>query len=198
MFGASSAWDGIGSSVVGGVIAAAFVVIGVWFAQWLRDNRTAGKDRRDAAAQLMVEVSNLRDNACSAKADRVKGIYPMWMLRNALFVTHVVLQKYPSYRVVREFYRTVYHWRWWSRKQAEVQSDMSLEERLPVVVNYRAELRAYGNHVIEMLQNALEDQSLRFDQPVLPELPGLAAGPDDIDGERAPSHRRPSSSNSSH
>jgi hypothetical protein len=58
-----------------------------------------------------------------------------------------------------------------------------LEERIPVVVSYRAELRAYGNHVIEILQNRLEDQTLQFQPAVLLELPGLEAGTDDISGE---------------
>lgn len=130
----------------------------------------------------MVEVSNLRDNACSRGVTGSTGKYPMWKLRNALFVTHVALRKYPSYRVVREFYRTVYHWRGWMRRDAKTSPTTAVEVRVPAVVLYRTELRAYGNQVIRVLQDQREVKDVQFRPPALPELPGLGSGPDDIGG----------------
>ena len=43
----------------------------------------------------------------------------------------------------------------------------------PVVNEYRETLRSYGDHVITVLQEHLEDENLTFSPPTLPALPEL-------------------------
>ena len=93
-------------------------------------------------------------------------------MRNALFTTHVPLHPYPTYHEVYGFYETAVEWRDWVRKKLATLGDAALEDRYPVVNEYREVLRAYGDEVIELLQEHLEDSSLAYERPELPQLPG--------------------------
>lgn len=183
----TDAWSGWGSTLLGGVIGALTVVLGVVLAYSFseksrrdersrNDLRRAQDERRAAAAQLMVEVSNLRDDVCS-RTKGLSGTAEFWHMRNVLFTTHVPLRKYPSYAVVREFYQTAINWRQWVRgAQATARTPAEVQARYPVVEEYREALRDYGDQVIRVLQDRLEDQSLDYSPPKLPALPTLPEG----------------------
>lgn len=168
--GTFAAW---GSSLVGGLVAgtlgAIFVVFGVRYSQKLADRKALADDRLRASAQLMVEVSNLRDAACSRRTGPA-GDYSMYQLRNALFTTYLALHDYPSHKVVDDFYKTVERWRQWARDRQIDPQDAPLEASFPFVDRYRSELREYGDGVIKVLQDKLEDDPLDFKAPELPEL----------------------------
>lgn len=170
---AAGAFDAWGSSLIGGLVAgtlgAIFVILGVFYGQRLADKRARADDRQRAAAQLMVEVSNLRDEACSRRTG-VVGNYAMFPLRNCLFTTYLALHEYPSHKVVAEFYTTVEGWRQWVRSHANESAELPLASRFPNVDDYRSALRAYGDAVIRVLQDRLEEDPLHFEPPQMPPL----------------------------
>jgi hypothetical protein len=181
----AGAWDGLGSSIVGGLIGAATVALGAVLAYILaersrrsdrdvHDARKAEEVRRAAAAELMVALSNVRDDVCS-HTNGLAGSASMWPLRNALFTTHVPLHIFPTYWEVKAFYDTGIRWRQWVRDTQPVMKPFELEQRYPVVNDYREALRGYGDQVISLLQDHLEDATLRFSRPELPKLPDVPA-----------------------
>ncbi len=113
MIEASGAFDAWGSSLVGGAGGALIAVVAVFVAQWLSDRRRAADERRNAANDLIIQISNLRDDACSRRKGPI-GEYALHPLRNALFVTHVSLERFSSYHEVQLFYRAVRAWREWT------------------------------------------------------------------------------------
>ncbi|MGB3764416.1 MAG: hypothetical protein WA966_14475 [Ornithinimicrobium sp.] len=179
----ADAWSGWASTLLGGVVGAVTVVVGVWLAYQYGersrrdemhdfDERQAANERAAAAAQLMVEVSNLRDQVCGRRKG-LTGESELWKLRNALFTTHLPLGRYPSYHVVRNFYATSLTWRQWVRdSQSSVTAD-ELPAQYPVVQEYQAALACYGDDVIKVLQDHLEDFALTVSMPALPRLPSL-------------------------
>src|SRR5436305_1861425 len=100
MIEAAGTFDAWGSSLIGGAGGAVIAVAAVFVAQWLTDRRKTADERRNAANDLIIEISNLRDDACSRRKGIV-GDYALFPLRNALFVTHIALEKYPSYHEVQ-------------------------------------------------------------------------------------------------
>lgn len=181
----SDAWSGWASTLLGGLLGALTVLLGAGaayrFSERARrderrqdDLRKERDERRAAAAQLMVELSNLRDDVCS-RTKGLNGKAKLWPMRNALFTTHVPLSKYPSYAAVRRYYETALAWRTWVRQtQALAGSPDELQMLYPVVDEYREALRDYGDQVIELLQDHLEDKSLPCVPPQLPALPVLS------------------------
>jgi hypothetical protein len=178
MIQSAGTFDAWGSALVGGVVSAFAVLIGVGLTQYLVSRDSAKKERRTAAVQLMVEVSNLRDEACSHRAG-TSGDYALYPLRNALATTYATLHGFNSYQVVEDFYRTVRDWRTWARDRKQENLTPPLEVSFIWVREYRAELRHFGNRVVKVLQDdALEvpPGALDFEEPVLPPLVERAAG----------------------
>jgi hypothetical protein len=176
----AGAWDGIGSSVVGGLIGALTVMLGAFLAyRYAEKSRLADReqaetakareDRLNAANGLIIEISNLRDEA-SSKRNGLLGDYALFPLRNALFVTHVRLEAYPSYQEVRAFYKSVRTWRDWARdhKPPNLPSTRRPDEEYARLRHYQEELRAYAEQVINLLLDHREDQPLAFERPTLP------------------------------
>ena len=173
--GAFNAW---GSSLIGGLVAgtlgAIFVILAVFYGQRLTDRRARADDRQRAAAELMVEVSNLRDNACSRRTGPT-GSYAMAPLRNSLFTTYLALHEYPSHKVVDEFYKAVERWRQWARDRANDSTEIAVEVILPFAEDYQDALFSYGDAVIRILQDQLEQDPLDFEPPALPALSPIPA-----------------------
>jgi hypothetical protein len=178
----AGAWDGIGSAVVGGLIGALTVALGAVLAYRLAersrradrredDQRAADEERRVAAAQLMVTVSNVRDDVCSRRRG-LSGSADLFPLRNALFTTHIPLHRYATFREVQVFYETVEYWRWWVRNRQPTEADpRPVDQRERVVDEYRAALWKYGDSIITLLQDHLTEDPLRYARPPLPSLP---------------------------
>lgn len=179
----AGAWDGIGSSIVGGLIGAVTVMLGAWLAYRLsersrradreHEGRTrAAEDRRNAAKDLIIQISNLKDDATSHRSGLL-GDYALFPLRNALFVTHVALERYPAYVEVQQFYRTVTTWREWARdhEPANPPSTRRPDDEYAQLRSFQAALQTYADDVISLLQDHREDEVLSFQRPDLPRLP---------------------------
>src|SRR5687768_7276792 len=84
---ASTAWDGVGSSVVGGLVGGLLsglvVLVGIWLAQLLHDRSEREGERRRSAKRLIPIVGNLRDAVLHSQRGR-SGEFDLYPLRNAL------------------------------------------------------------------------------------------------------------------
>ncbi len=172
MIEAAGPFDDWGSSLIGGVGGAAIAVAAVFVAQWLTDRRKAADERRNAANDLIIEISNLRDDASSRRKGLI-GDYALFPLRNALFVTHVALEKYPSYHEVQLYYRAVRTWREWARdhKPPNPPSTRRPDAEYEKLRAYQAELHGWAEDLINVLQDHLFDMSLNSPRRPLPGLP---------------------------
>lgn len=178
----AGAWDGIGSSIVGGLIGAFTVALGAWIAyrlsekarrrQLARDDlRRARVERRTAAADLMVAVSNARDDVCS-RSNGLTGRPSLYPLRNTLFTAHVPLHAYPSYWEVKAFYDVAGGYRDWIRARHPRDEGPDWTERhFPIVTAFRKDLWNYGDWIIGLLQDHLEEDPQQGTRPTLGTLP---------------------------
>lgn len=172
MIEAAGAFDAWGSSLIGGVGGAVIAVAAVFVSQWLTDRRKAADERRNAGNDLIIEISNLRDDACSRRNGLV-GDYALFPLRNALFVTHIALGDYPSYHEVQLFYQAVRKWREWVRdhKPPNLPSTRRPDAEYARLRAYQDELRGWAEELINVLQDHLLDRPLKSPGRRLPELP---------------------------
>lgn len=172
MIEATGTFDAWGSSLIGGAGGAVIAVAAVFVAQWLTDRRKTADERRNAANDLIIEISNLRDDACSRRKGLV-GDYALFPLRNALFVTHVALEKDPSYHEVQLFYQAVRTWREWARdhKPPNLPSTRRPDAEYARLRAHQDELRVWSEALINLLQDHLLDIPLESPSRPLPELP---------------------------
>src|SRR5690348_10138957 len=82
--------DGFWPAVVGGLISALAVVIGVMLAQWFANRARDNAERQQAAVDLVTEVSHLRDAAARSNRAR-RGDWSLWPLRTRLLMTQRLL-----------------------------------------------------------------------------------------------------------
>jgi hypothetical protein len=171
----SRAWTGLGTAIVRSIIGAATVVLGVWFAQQLKDKRARSEGRRKAGDQLIIQVSNLRDVATRSQVRRLAGDYEVWPLRTELYITQTALRGLPSYQETWAFYEAVRQLQAWLSEHPQ-SNDYPDTSRTPdqdkVVDQYIVQLDAYGDRLIEMLQQRLEDRHASIEGAEgLPQLP---------------------------
>jgi hypothetical protein len=176
MIEASGTFDAWGSALVGGVASAVAVLLAVFVTFSLTSRKAKEDERRQAAARLMVEISNVRDRASSHTTGPI-GAFALYPLRNTIFTTYVPLHKYDSFKVVDQFYKTVEAWREWGRTQDPSSGSHDLRtragyvaNRFPWVEEYLTKLDEYGGQVIGLLQDNLEDKGLSYSPPELPQL----------------------------
>lgn len=176
MLEVSHAWTGIGSAIVRSILGAATVVLGVWLAQRLKDKRARSEDRREAGDKLIIQVSNLRDAATRSLVRSLTGDYEVWPLRTELYITQTALRGLPSYQETWEFYEAARRLQAWLSQQPQTPdgADSRREPDQDVVVGqYITQLDAYGDRLIEMLQEKLEDKHASIEgSESLPQLPG--------------------------
>jgi hypothetical protein len=82
---ATTAWDGIGSAIVSGLIGGLVVFGSIWLAQRLHDKSEISRRRREAANRLLPQVMHLRDSVLNGRA-RYTGKFSLWPLREQLLV----------------------------------------------------------------------------------------------------------------
>jgi hypothetical protein len=171
---ATGAFEAWGSSLIGGLAGAVAVLLAVFLTAYVTNRKARETERRQAAAQLMVEVSNLRDAACSHRTGPI-GDYALYPLRNRLYTTFVPLHIYESFHVVDQYYETVKEWRKWARDHDDRGSTVpqrarskKIEEMFPWTTEYMTGLGEYGEDVIDVLKRKLEDKDTDFKPPALP------------------------------
>jgi hypothetical protein len=167
----AGAWDGIGSSIVGGLIGALTVVLGGWvgyrFAARARKAENKGRRsdaRRRAADKLIVEISNLRDAATRSRRS-YSGDYDLYLLRNELYLARSYLDTLPAYDQAWKFYDIVKAFRDHMRGTPLDVTGTGGSERRKVVDQYREALDAYGEKVLKLLQFHLEDEVVQVPTP---------------------------------
>ena len=170
----SHAWTGLGSAIVRSILGAATVVLGVWLAQWLKDKRARSEGRRKAGDDLIIQVSNLRDAATRSPVGRLTGDYQVWPLRTELYITQTALRGLPSYQETWEFYEAARRLQVWlsQHPQSLDGADLRTPDQDAVIDQYIVQLDAYGDRLIEMLQEKLEDKQAKIQgAESLPQLP---------------------------
>jgi hypothetical protein len=181
---AAGALDAWGSALIGGLASAVAVLLAVFVTFYLTNRRARETERRQAAARLMVEVSNVRDAACSHTTGPI-GDYVMHNLRNRLYTTYVPLHDFESFKVVDAFYRAVNVWRDWGRQHDDQLSEdlprirsMRVQKKFPWIEQYMTGLRKNGEEVIDILKDKLEATGLNYKPPTLPTVDDTVGGPD--------------------
>lgn len=158
-------WAGLGSTIVGGLLAAMTVVLGVVLAQRNADRRAMSAARRKAGDDLIVEVSNLRDMATRSQRKARSGHYDLWPLRTRLYITQTALRGLSAYEETWNFY-------WAVRDARTIASTNDLDPDDPRALNgeeweafekYIRDLDAYGDRLIKMLQECLEDPDAKIE-----------------------------------
>lgn len=174
----ASAWDGIGSSIVGGLISGAVVLIGLAITfrhekrnRGIDDDRRLAYERREAANRLIVAVHNARDAAVRSKGADA-GDFPLWPLRECLLLTQSVLGAFPSYRAAEDFYGHLEDYRDWARASPPPRR----EEQCKRAENERRLLDSDGHRVMWLLQHKPDDSIANTDdvpnaRTVDPQLP---------------------------
>lgn len=143
--------DGFWSAVVGGLISALAVVIGVMLAQWYA-NRARDKDeRQQAAVDLVTEVSHLRDAAARSKRAR-RGDWSLWPLRTRLLMTQMLLGGTRGHQAAWELHYAASRLRSWIRHGPVAQGDRSATPRDEKQLRaYQHELDGFAEEAIVML-----------------------------------------------
>ena len=170
---ASGAFDGWGSSLIGGFVGAIAVVIGVLLTQKYFETNRHRDVRRDSVSQLIRKVGNLRDAATRSK-DRYTGTYALQELRQELYLAKGTMEGSPALASTNDFYEAVGHLRERVRTYHERYNDSSA---FPSVVQrrltgYMNAIDEWATQVIEDLTYAVEDPNRKTPpKPTLPDLP---------------------------
>jgi hypothetical protein len=132
------AWDELGSSIVGAVIAGVLggitVLIGVRLSSKQDEKRYARAEadrgrveRRSAGDSLLLAVHTLRDAVAVIKVGE-SGKFNLYPLRERLMLAKPSLGEYPSYAIVQEFYDAADSYRSWRRANPPLVDDVATEQ----------------------------------------------------------------------
>ena len=169
----ANGWDGVWGSLAGGVLSGLTVVIGVYLAQHLSDQRKRSSEERAAADSLLIEVANARDAAVRSRSKARTGRYDLWPLRHQLYLSHA-LHGRPAHEAVQNYYDAVWALRDWVRHGPVAQGDRSADE--PEVAGpfllYQRALDEWAEALIEGLRTpALSLSEVAMRGPARPTLP---------------------------
>ena len=112
-------WDGVWSALLGGLLSAVTVLMGVLLAQRLADARARRANVRRDANALLIQVQNARDAAVHSRSRARSGTYDLWPLRQQIYLSHA-LAELPVRRAVQDFYQAVWALRDWARRHPNV------------------------------------------------------------------------------
>lgn len=166
-------WDGVWGSLIGGLLGAATVVIGVLLAQRLSDARRQRDERRAAADALLLEVANARDAAVHSRSKARSGRYDLWPLRHRIYLSHS-LRALPIMQAIENYYDAVWQLRNWVRHGPIAQDDRAPGERQDeqAFAQYQRAVDVWADHLIEALRDLEPPLSgLVMNGPAPPELP---------------------------
>ena len=149
----TNGWDGVWGSLAGGILSGLTVVIGVYLAQYLSDQRRRSSEERAAADSLLIEVANARDAAVHSRSKARTGRYDLWPLRHQLYLSHA-LHGRSAHEAVQNYYDAVWALRDWVRHGPVAQGDRSADE--PEVARafllYQRAIDAWADALIEGLR----------------------------------------------
>jgi hypothetical protein len=106
MIDATDAWSGLGSTIVGGLLGALAVVVGVLLAQRFTNQSARADERTKASSKIILDVMKVRDQVARARAGAT-GSFDIWPLREELYLRWQVLKDEPAYKEAWEFYEAV-------------------------------------------------------------------------------------------
>jgi hypothetical protein len=155
---ASGAFDGWESSLIGGIVGAIAVVIGVWLTQKYFERNRHRDARRDSVAQLIPQIANLRDAATRSK-ERYTGNYALWGLRQELYLANGTMRGSPALASTNEFYEAVSS----LRTHVRAYSKRYVGENLPV--ECQNALSAYMNSIDEWAALVIDDLTEAVEAP---------------------------------
>ena len=139
----------------------------------MSDRRATTDARRKAADDLIVDVSNLRDQATARKRG-MRGDYELWPLRTRLYITQNAMRDLPAYSAAWEFYSSAKDAREFARnavrRQGADASAWNTDERGRLRVHL-ANLDRYGDEVIGLLQENPHQRKATV--PIRPTIPTL-------------------------
>lgn len=159
---ASTAWDGVGSSalggLVGGVLSGLVVLVGVWLAQLLHDRSEDEAGCRRTARGLIPIVGNLRDAVIYSRGGR-RGEFDLYPLRNALLEAAASIADTDAYAEVSVLLSQCTDYREWLRAgNGGVVADPQLPEDYDPNVDadeFRAVFARHAEHVLKLLSAGL-------------------------------------------
>lgn len=191
---ASTAWDGIGSAIVSGLIGG-FVVFGsIWLAQKLHDRSERDSRRREAANRLLPQVMHLRDAVLNGR-HRYTGTFSLWPLREQLLVNWHELSGTSAYQETERLVAACSTYRTWARADGggvALGPDLRPDTSFDIEAEADPYLRIWSQHseaVLDLLRGPLDDSAsppLNLQYPRLPWYMNADDIPDDDDDEHRP------------
>ncbi|WP_157571528.1 hypothetical protein [Nocardioides alkalitolerans] len=169
----ANGWDGLWSSLFGGLLSAVTVLIGVLLAQHLIDRRQHRDAVRETADTLLLEVASVRDAAVHSRSKARSGRYELWPLRHALYLSHA-LRGSPVADAVHNYYEAVWELRNWIRHGPVAQGDRPFENLSDeqAVIDYQRAIDDWADALIEALSDLSAPLSDRATVgPARPQLP---------------------------
>jgi hypothetical protein len=104
----------------------------------------------------------------------LRGDYPLYPLRTALFLAYGAMGGLPTYTEVQRLYDTILGWREWVRERQPRGSELVwTADQLEELSAYRDALRRYARSVIDLLLKQLEAKDIAYERPALPQLPAI-------------------------
>ena len=169
----ANGWDGVWGSLIGGLLSAVTVLVGVFLAQHLSDTRKHKEERRAAADALLLQVANARDAAVHSRSKARSGRYDLWALRHQIYLSHS-LRGLPIMQAVQNYYEAVWELRNWVRHGPIAQGDRAPENRRDeqAFAEYQRGVEAWAEQLIDALRGLptpLSDTVVSG--PTRPELP---------------------------
>lgn len=173
-------WDGLGSAVAGGLLAALATAGGIWWAQHLKDNRDASTAAQVARVRILEVMLNLRDTFAVQRRKR-DGRFHLYPLRAVLASSWKDLHDKPDYEEVEALEVAADEFRRWSRAGsggAGVQPGGAPEGFDPSeeVDEYVAALHSNAVRCIALLKGAVPAHPVK----PYPALPWFVANPEEI------------------
>jgi hypothetical protein len=161
------------SSLIGGVLSAATVLVGVFHAQRLSDDRKHADEQRADADALLLEIANARDAAVHSRSKERTGRYDLWPLRHQTYLSHS-LRGLPVLHAVQRHYDAV-----WDSATGFDMVRLPRVTRPPgdqgdeqAFADYQRAIEVWADHLIDALREPSKPLSdLAADGPDRPVLP---------------------------
>jgi hypothetical protein len=179
----STVWEGIGSSIVSGVIGGLVVFGSIWLAQRLHDKSETRRVRRESANQVLAQVMHLSDKVLNTSA-RYRGAFSLWPLREQLLLNWHALSGTAAYDATEGLLSACDTYRTWARADGGGADGSDESTRTDYDIEHDADaylrvLRQHADAVVALLRGPLHSSSATGPAFQYPQLPWFM-NPDDI------------------